>query len=51
LWELNRTEIGGFSLEQAIKLNQPLPKKIIEPKQVLEVINKDYSLALDFLRK
>ena len=48
LWELNRVKIGGFSLENSIKLSQPLLGKMIDSQAALEVINKDYLATLDF---
>jgi len=51
LWELNRTKIGDFSLEKAVKLSKVSLGNMINPSQALEVINKDYLTTLDFLRK
>ena len=48
LWKLNRTEIGDFSLENSIKLNQSFVKKMINSQAALEVINRDYLTTLDF---
>jgi len=51
LWDLSRTAIGDFSLKNAVKLSQSLLTKQIRPDQALELINKAYLSALDFLKK
>lgn len=55
LWELNRTNIGNFSLNKAVKLEQLNQSNwrnfSLPPLHVLGLINHDYLTGLDFTNK